>query len=52
MKNTLIEFGISGLSTPLLVDFIKTLLGSSNVTVRSNATQLLAELRVYIGPGK
>ncbi|KAJ9059676.1 hypothetical protein DSO57_1038958 [Entomophthora muscae] len=50
LKQCLNDFGISGIAVRPLVDFTLGPLASSNVTVRTNAVKLLAELRMYVGP--
>ncbi|KAI8849851.1 armadillo-type protein [Chytridium lagenaria] len=47
---SLMEFGIAGLTVRDLVEFAKVALGNSNSAVRNNAVTLLGGLRQFVGP--
>lgn len=44
------DFGISGVKIKELVEFIKTCLGNTNQTVRTNAVTVLGTLKMFVGP--
>lgn len=52
VHTALMDFGIAGLQVRDLIDFLKTALGNTNASVRTNAVTVLGGLRQYIGPGE
>ncbi|KAL7422401.1 hypothetical protein Q5752_003047 [Cryptotrichosporon argae] len=51
IKQQVIEFGIAGIPLRDLISFVKTALGSPNAAVRSSATQLLVQIKIFVGAG-
>ncbi|KXS18928.1 ARM repeat-containing protein [Gonapodya prolifera JEL478] len=50
IQANMLDFGIAGLKTKDLVEFIKIALGNTTQAVRTGAVSLLGTLRMYVGP--
>ncbi|KAI0928788.1 hypothetical protein AcV7_008830 [Taiwanofungus camphoratus] len=49
IEQSLIEFGLSGLSLRSLIEFLKTALKNSNAAVRTSATKTLVTVKLFAG---
>lgn len=52
IDQTLVEFGIAGLSLRALIEFLKTALANSNAAVRTSATKCLVTVKLFAGPSE
>lgn len=52
IEQSLIEFGLSGLSLRSLIEFLKTALKNSNAAVRTSATKTLVTVKLFAGSCK
>ncbi|KAG2157068.1 armadillo-type protein [Suillus clintonianus] len=49
IDNSIVEFGIAGVSLRPLIDFLKTSLKNSNAAVRTSATKTLVSVKLFAG---